>query len=92
MDEVKVLNVTYYRTQQAYEDRSPGLQYNCNGTRNLNLGDIEHFHGSTDDLLEVILTIFRREGVFNDYTIGGNLSLILGQCPDEYDYIEITND
>ncbi len=87
------LKVYYYTDRDDFNtDKYNGLPYDENMSRNLDLGNHDHFHGTKQDLADIIQELINAEGSFSDYVAVGNLSIILGNCPDECDYIVIEND
>jgi hypothetical protein len=70
------------------------VEFSGNYTANINLGPYNYFYGSRKELEEKIKYLINKKH-FSDYTTYtaiGNLSLILGECPRDYDFVIVEND
>jgi hypothetical protein len=84
------------KNQKIYKARDERVQFNqydgLSSLRNVDLGRNDHFQGSCEDLELVIKQLVDESEYYTDYLIIGRLSIILGKCPNNYNYIVIQND
>ncbi len=84
--------VEYYTSLEHYNEAwspSTSISYSRNGFNNTNLGRYRPWSGSKKDLSLIIKNLIDKNLFYADYAMIGHLSLILSECPYDYDFIMI---
>lgn len=82
----------HQENERYYEAKKLAVEYSRNWERNVDLGYLDHFSGTPIDLQEELSSMLDDAKSHSDYTAIGNLYLIVGECPEDYEYIVINND